>query len=199
MIIDDKEHLEKVNYYKDFRDKFSFIKEVISSEVYDEIVIQETLNEYIESHLEGTSVLILSDGNVTDVELDSKTLTYLVYIQDIIYGRITLNSKFAPDSIDVIVELLNPKNYEVVKSYSVNNRYISGMNVQIGGKESIYELYKDISTYGTDGGKNKYASKELYVKSVDRFFDDKTMFPIKTTARSSVSSVYKVSPDTIKP
>lgn len=200
IIIDDKEHLEKVNYYKDFRDKFSFIKEVVSAEVYDEIVIQETLNEYIESHPEDTSVLILSDDNATDVGLDSKALTYLVYLQDIIYERITLDSQFAPDSIDVIVELLNPKNYDVVKSYSVNNviisnRYISRMIVQIGGKESIYELYKDILTYDTDGGKNQYVSKELYVKSVDRFFDDKTMFPIKTTARSLVSSVYKASPE----
>jgi hypothetical protein len=200
IIIDDEEHLKKVNFYTDFRERFTFIKDVISAEVYDESVIQKTLKEYIESYDEDTSVLILSDDNATGGALDSKALTYLVYLQDIIYEKINQNSEFNPDSIDVIVELLNPKNYDVVKSYSVNNviisnRYISRMIVQIGEKESIYEFYKDILTYDTDGNSNQYTSKELYIKNVSEFFDKGTVFPIVTTPRNLVASVYNVSPE----
>lgn len=200
IIIDDEEHLKRVDYYKEFRKRFTFIKEIISAEVYDEIEIQETLKKYIESHNEDTSVLILSDDNVDSSALDSKALTYLVYLQDIIYDKINEIPEFNADSIDVIVELLNPKNYDVVKSYSVNNviisnRYISRMIVQIGEKESIYEFYKDILTYDTNEEANKYVSKELYIKNANEFFDKGTVFPIITTPRNLVANVYTASPD----
>ena len=204
IIIDDEEHLKKVDYYHDYRNRFDFITDVVSAEVYEDEKIEETLNSYIESHPEDTSVLILSDDYAPEEERDSKALTYLVYLQDIIYKR--KNDKtvgFNPDSIDVVVELINPKNYYVVKSYSVDNviisnRYISRMILQIGEKESIYEFYKDILTYDTDIDKKSFKSKEMYIKKASSFFDESTQFPISATPRDLVSSIYFASPDNNK-
>lgn len=205
IIIDDDEHLKKVNYYKnnDGSDKFPFITEIVCAEVYDSHIIQSKISNYVSYHKGDTSVLILSDDYVTENELDSKALTYLVYLQDIVYERVKKDSNFDVNSIDIIIELLNPKNYDVVRSYSVNNviisnRYISRMVVQIGEKESIYEFYKDILTYDTDGNNDQYESKELYIKEVKRFFAEGTSYPIKTTPRDLVTNVYNASPNNNK-
>lgn len=205
LIIDDEEHLKKVNYYKneDGSEKYPFIKEIVCSEVYDSHIIQSKISDYVSYHKGDTSVLILSDDYVTEDELDSKALTYLVYLQDIVYERIKKDSNFDVNSIDIIIELLNPKNYDVVRSYSVNNviisnRYISRMVVQIGEKESIYEFYKDILTYDTGDNNDQYESKELYIKDVKRFFAEDTNYPIKTTPRDLVTSVYNESPNNNK-
>ena len=54
----------------------------------------------------------------------------------------------------MIVEILNPKNYDVVHSYNIDNivisnRYISKMVTQIRQKIELYEFYQDILTYDT--------------------------------------------------
>lgn len=201
LIIDDKEHLEKVNYYQDNED-YWYIRKTIIADVYEKDKIQGELNKYIDSHEEDTSVLILSDDNVPPDDLDSNALTFLIYVQDIISERQEKDPNFDVESIDVVVELLNPKNHDVAKSYSVDNviisnRYISKMVAQVGEKEAIFDFYKDILTYDvdTDGGDDGYSSRELYIKSAARFFDQGTQFPIITTPRALVQGVYINSPD----
>ena len=204
MIIDDKKHLEKVNYYKDYigeNGQFPFIKKIVCADIYDGKTIQKELNEYIDSHNEDTSVLILSDDYVPETDIDSNALTYLVYLQDIVYKRSKNDPDFNPESIDIIIELLNPKNYDVVKSYSINNviisnRYISRMIVQIGDKESIYDFYKDILTYDSMKEiESAFESKELYVKFAKTFFEEGTQFPIESSPRNITASVYHNSPE----
>ena len=104
------------------------------------------------------------------------------------------NPDFDPESIDVVVELLNPKNSDVVKNYSVDNvvisnRYISKMVTQIGEKESLFDFYTDILTYDVDGAET-YDSKELYAKKVHRFFEE-GMIPEECTAAELIRSVYE--------
>lgn len=202
LIIDDEDYLEKVNGYKDYLEskEYGFIKTVLPVDIYDAQTVQNAITQYIDSHPEDTSVLILSDDYAIESEIDSKALTYLVYLQDIVYKKSIEFENFDPQSIDIIVELLNPKNYDVVKSYSVNNiiisnRYISRMLVQVGEKESIYEFYKDILTYDTDVGSDKYESKELYIKNAEAFFGEDVQFPIKAEIRDFVTSVYYASPE----
>ena len=197
MIIDDAENLKKFDFYRD-KEKYWYISNVVQADVYDRDTINRELNEYIDSHTEDTSVLILSDDNVPSEDIDSNALTYLIYVQDIISEHRLNCPDFAEESIDVVVELLNPKNYDVARSYSINNiiisnRYISKMIAQVGEKEAIYDFYKDILTYDIDNG--SYSSRELYIKSAERFFTPETVFPIVTTPRALIQGVYKNSPD----
>jgi hypothetical protein len=119
-------------------------------------------------------------------------------VQDIIFDRQQKNPDFDRESIDVVVEILNPKNYDVVHNYSVDNvvisnRYISKMVMQIGRKQALFEFYSDILTYDEEGV-TVFESKELYIKEVDQFFQNGEI-PRRCTARELIWGVYQASPD----
>ncbi len=191
-IIDDKKSLDKHDRYA----QYPYVNKVIEADVYDKDVICGAINEFIDANENDTSVLILSDNSAPADEADAAALTYLIYVQDIISERMAKEPGFDPESIDVIVEIINPKNYDIVHSYSIDNivisnRYISKMVTQIGEKEAIYNFYNDILTYDT-GGADVYNSKELYAKKVHRFFDET---PEPCTAAELIRAVYEASPE----
>ncbi len=69
-----------------------------------------------------TSILILSDDNVASEDIDSAALTYLICVQEAIGAFSADNSDGVdPSRIDVIVEIQNPKNHDVVRSYNASN------------------------------------------------------------------------------
>ena len=192
MVIDDAASLKKLDYYK----QYPFVNEVIEADVYDKERICDEINRFADANEGDTSILVLSDDDALTEEIDANALTYLIYVQDIVSERLAADPTFDVESIDVIVEILNPKNYDIVRSYSVNNivisnRYISKMVAQIGEKESIYEFYNDILTYDEEDCK-EYESNELYVKKVSRFFDET---PAPCTAAQFIRAVYEASPE----
>ena len=148
IVIDDPRSLERLEYYKDY----SYVNDVIEAEIYDTEIVKNAINRFIDMNEEDTSILVLSDDSVRERDIDSFALTNLIYIQDIIYTRKQNDPDFDTDMVDVIVEILNPKNYDVVHSYNIDNivisnRYISKMVTQIGQKIELYEFYEDILTY----------------------------------------------------
>ena len=122
------------------------------AEIYNPQKVTHAIVEFVDSNDEDTSILILSDDKASEKDMDSYALTNLIYVHDIIRDKIKENPKFEKDKIDVIVEILNPKNYDVVYNYNVNNivisnRYISKMVTQIGEKIELFEFYNDILKY----------------------------------------------------
>ncbi|MCD7785366.1 MAG: hypothetical protein LUH18_07315 [Oscillospiraceae bacterium] len=195
LIIDDKKSIEKHNYYRNY----TYVSSVVEAEVYEYDRITDAINQYVDSHDGDTSILILSDDNAPSEDIDSNALTYLIYVQDIISERLQKNPDFDTNSIDVIVEILNPKNYDVVHDFSANNvvisnRYISKMVTQISEKVSLYEYYCDILTYD-ESDADVYESKELYIKPVRTFL---RKLPPRCTAKQLIRAVYKASPDSNK-
>ncbi len=195
-VIDDPKSLEKNNYYQEY----PYVTKKVAVDVYDMDRIRKEINECIDNHEGDTSILILSDDNAMTEDIDSAALTYLIYVQDIIKERQAQDPNFDTESVDVIVEILNPKNYDVVHNYSVNNvvisnRYISKMVTQVGRKQALYEFYADILTYD-DEDADSYESKELYIKEVSRFFGDgtKTAIPDVCSAAELIRAVYEASP-----
>ena len=107
---------------------------------------------------------------------------------------------FDTDSIDVIVEILNPKHYDLVSSYSVDNviisnRYISKMVTQIGEKEAIFDFYNDILQYD-DLDSQSYSSKEVYIKKVSTFFSE---LPGECTEEELIRAVWEASVHPARP
>lgn len=192
IVIDDKDHLEKMDYYK----KYPFVIDTVAAEIYDKDLICSTIDQFVSSNKEDTSVLILSDDSALNEDIDANALANLVYVQDIINDKKNCNPDFDVESIDVIVEIIDPKHYDVVNSYNVNNvvisnRYISKMITQIGEKEALFDFYTDILTYD-DGDTETYESKEIYIKKVRRFFNE---IPKPTTADQFIRAVYNASVD----
>ena len=190
MVIDDKKSLEKMNYYKDY----PFVEETVEADIYEKDLICDTINRFVSSCEDDTSILILSDDSALNENIDANALASLIYVRDIINQKLEKNPDFDVESIDVIVEIIDPKHHDIVNSYSVNNvvisnRYISKMVTQISEVESIFDFYHDILSYDEDTAAG-YSSKEVYIKKVSRYFDS---VPGKTTADQFIRAVYEAS------
>lgn len=196
-VIDDEKSLERLNYYR----AYPYVTKTVAADVFDAELIKSTIEEAVDSHDGDTSLLILSDDKTVTEDIDSAALTYLIYVQDIIAARQKNDPNFDRESFDVVVEILNPKNYDVVHNFSadnvvISNRYISKMVTQIGRKQALFEFYSDILTYD-EAGATSFESKELYIKEVDRFFE-KDNIPAKCSARELIWGVFEASPQNNK-
>lgn len=170
MVIDDEKNLEKMDWYREY----PFVIRTVAADIYDKDLICRTIEEFVDENETDTSILILSDDSALNEDIDANALANLVYVQDIINRRKAENPDFDTESIDLVVEIIDPKHHDVVSSYSVNNvvisnRYISKMITQISEKEALFDFYSDILTYD-EGGSDVYESKEIYVKKVSRLF-----------------------------
>ena len=192
VIIDDEESLKRMDYYREY----PFVIDTVAANIYDKELICNTIDRYVSMNQEDTSILILSDDASPSEEIDAHALANLVYVQDIVNTKKEENPDFDIESIDIIVEIIDPKHYDVVNSYSVNNvvisnRYISKMITQIGEKEAIFDFYMDILTYDEDISCG-YQSKEIYAKKVNSFFE---VIPSKCTAEELIRALYSASTD----
>lgn len=170
VVIDDGKNLEKMDWYREY----PFVIRTVAADIYDKDLICRTIEEFVDENETDTSILILSDDSALNEDIDANALANLVYVQDIINRRKAENPDFDTESIDLVVEIIDPKHHDVVSSYSVNNvvisnRYISKMITQISEKEALFDFYSDILTYD-EGGSDVYESKEIYVKKVSRLF-----------------------------
>ncbi len=194
-VVDDKKNLEKMNYYR----QYPFVAETVVADIYDEETICNTINRVISYSKHDTSVLILSDDTAINEEIDSHALANLVYVQDIIKDKIDKDPEFDTASIDVIVEIIDPKHHDLVNSYDINNivisnRYISKMITQIGEKDAIYNFYNDILTYDVTAATEQFKSKEVYAKKVKKYFAE---IPKPCKADELVRAVYNASLNTL--
>jgi len=190
LVMDDKKNLERHDYYR----RYPFVRECIDADVFDRELIFDTINRFIDENEEDTSILILSDDTCTEEDMDAAALTYLINIQDIVKQRKQADPDFDVESVDIVVEILNPKNYDVVHNYSVNNivisnRYISKMMAQVSEKKALFSFYNDILSYDAENS-TSYESKELYIKPVSKFFAE---HPAPATAADLVRAVYEES------
>jgi len=188
LVIDDKQHLEKMNHYREY----PFVVKTVEADIYDEKLICETLETYISNATRPTSVLILSDDISAEEDVDSNALANLVYVQNILARK---REKGDPvvDLIDLVVELVDPKHHDIVSSYSVDNvvisnRYISRMIVQIGEVDALFDFYVDILTYDDQ----ETESNEIYIKRAGDYF---TELPGKTTAEQLIRAVFEATSD----
>ncbi len=213
VVIDDKEHLDRVNRYKDY----PFVTGTREATIFDKDIICDTIDWFMdfgEDEERGdVSVLILSDDNAPNESIDANALANLVYVQDIIADKKKADPQFDTESIDIIVELINPKHHDIVSNYSISrylgdetrskqpeysinnvvisNRYISKMVTQIGEKEAIFDFYTDILTYDQPGTE-VYESKEVYAKKVSAFFNE---IPPACTSGQLIRAVWDATKD----
>lgn len=188
MVIDDKRSLEKMDFYK----QYPFVVKTVSATIYQRNKIFSAMEEFIDQGEEDTSILILSDDVATGDEIDSSALANLIYVQELIDKK-SKEEGYKQDSIDVIVEIIDPKHHDIISAYNVNNivlsnRYVSKMISQIGEVDALFEFYGDILTYDEDGKE----SKEIYIKKASSFFN---VIPEETTAYELIRAVFEASVD----
>lgn len=192
VVIDDEVSLKKKNYYCDY----PYVSQVIAAEIYDKQVVYDTIKGFSDRCEGDITVLILSDDLVPNENIDEEPLTYLMYMDDMLQKRKKVDSSFDIDRYDIIVEILNPQNFEAIQSYNpshvvISNQYISHMITQIGEHEAIATFYNDILTFD-EINKEGYYSKELYLKEAERFF---VTIPEECTAHELIHAVFVAGPE----
>ena len=191
VMVDDELSLIKHDYYKEY----PFVNQVITAEIYDKKLIYNTLTEFAAQNEGDICVLILSDDLVPNENIDEEPLTYLMYMDDILQKRRAEDSTFDMSRYNIIVEILNPQNYEAIQGYNpdhviITNQYISRMITQSSEHEAINTFYRDILTFD-DPSLGIYNSKELYLKRAEKFFEE---IPGECDAHDLVHAIYKASP-----
>jgi hypothetical protein len=124
----------------------------------------KTIDESIKNIKKIDSILILSSIDKEDKDYDSDVILTLLMIQDIAKLH----------KADIIIELLDPKNYNIAKNYNirntiVSNKYISKIITQLSKNSSLYHLFVDLLTFDTNKDEETY---EIYTYSVDSLFKD---------------------------
>lgn len=190
VVIDDQKSLDKMDNYRDY----PFVVKTVAADIYNEELICSTIEEVVSASVEDTSILVLSDDSVLNEDIDANALANLIYVQEII-NRKKQEPGYRPGSIDVIVEIIDPKHHDIVNSYSVNNvvisnRYVSKMIAQIGEVDALFNFYADILSYADDDENS--AGKEIYLKKVSAFFAEP---PAPCTAAELIRAVLNASTD----
>jgi len=168
-IIDEEEKLKHFNYYH----AYPFVENCIAADVFEQSKIIKEITTFINAYPHDSSILILSDDLARDDDVDSKALTYLIDAKDTI-NRVRANKMDENFNIDIVVEIIDPKHYDILKSYDVHNvvisnRYISKMITQISENYALYNFYADIMAYDSEG--SSYEGKEVYVKNAGEYFE----------------------------
>ncbi len=146
---------------------------------YNILEIREVLKKFDLGTID--TIVILSDDTVAASEYDMGALISLIDINKEISN---LEKEKRPE---IIVEILNPNNYEIVRQYNidnviVSNKYISSMVAQLGDDSTIFKLIYDILTF--DGEIDDFGleysatkdSKELYIKRCGDYFEEVPVF-----------------------
>ena len=188
-VIDDADSLRRMDHYK----RYSFVEEAAELDIYQIDKSLEVIDRLLFNASEETSILILSDDTELDENADSSALMYLVYIQDYIKELLRKNPGYDKQKVKTIVEITDPRHYDIVKGYEmvdavISNRFTGNIITQIGEKESIYDFYKDLLSYSSyePGGQNK----KPQLKKVSSFFRET---PPTCTAHDLVRAVFEAS------
>ncbi len=179
LLLDDASKSKQVIDYA----KYSFIENYLQVDIHEKEIISKQISQHIDN--ENTTVLILSSENAEEGEKDLPALANLIYLQS------ALNKKkdTLSNNIDIVVEIIEPKHHDIVQNYSksnvvISNRYVSKIIMQIADKEALFDFYKDILTFDTDG----VEGKELYIKDCATYFNE---IPSNMNARDFIYSLYK--------
>ena len=181
-ILDDEDHIG-------LWENREYITKYPTHSIYDKETVINLLRHALEKHAQKQSILILSDDELPPEAYDSYVLTYLIYVRELVDSL-----PASERAIDIVVEIMDPRHYYVVKSYSVDNivisnRYVSRILLQCGEKEMLYQFYQDVLTY--DDLSQCANSKEIYIKRAKDYY---VGLPPRMTAAELVQSTFAASP-----
>jgi hypothetical protein len=132
---------------------------------------------------EPATVLLLSADVARPEALDANVIDQLI----------RLEAELTRDDVNIIVELLDPKNDEIIKDFDINNTIISNKIVSLLlSKLALYpetaSFYENLLTLSID--ENEQNAQEVFIRRADELFDED--FPLVfDNKKSFVLSCYE--------
>jgi hypothetical protein len=175
--------LDSIKYYERENNTKVHITQIDEVAVNDLCKVLETIEKI-------DTILILSDDQLEVKDYDSDVLITLLLTQDIVKKH----------NADVVIELLNPKHYEIAKCYNVtntiiSNEYISRIITQLSKNRTLYPLYMDLLTYDPEDAEEEtyevyaYKASDIFGGSFPKQFNSKAEFIYSCYQSSNTSFV----------
>lgn len=119
-------------------------------------------------------ILILSEDDLSPEEYDSDVLVTLLLTQE-------LAKKY---HAEIIIELLDPRHFDIAQSYNVkntiiSNEYVSRLMTQLSKNRLLYDLFIDLLTYDAEDSDSEtyevyaYQAKDIIESSLPISFKSK--------------------------
>jgi hypothetical protein len=130
-------------------------------------IIDETTNKIDKID----TILILSEDHLDRRDYDADVLLTLLLTQEIAKKH----------HAEIVIELLDPKHYDIAKSYNIrntiiSNEYISRIMSQLSKNRELYDLYEDLLTYDPLDSEEEtfevyaYKAKDIFVNKLPLIF-----------------------------
>ncbi|HPG42342.1 MAG TPA: hypothetical protein PLJ98_00870 [Acholeplasmataceae bacterium] len=134
---------------------------------------------FMDSNEKIDHIVILSEDHLSPEEYDSDVLLTLLMTQELAKKH----------HAEIIIELLDPRHYDIAQSYNVNNtiisnEYVSHMMTQLSKNRHLYDLFIDLLTY--DAYDSEQETYEVYAYPAQDIL--KTSLPL--TFKSKADMIY---------
>ena len=145
----------------------------------DPIRIYNELISFIKSAKEDVTMVLLANNFVGIEHADDETIATLVRIGELQHKIEIDNPEIDPKKIKIVVELLDPKHHDVIKSFGVHNviisnRLTSKMITQFSFESSLYGLFLELLVKNREAGSssNSILNNNMYTLHVKDCFEE---------------------------
>ncbi len=159
--------------------------------------VYEKIWEYLSSAKEDITFVILSSNEVSVSHADDETIATLVRVRELQLRLQREHPEFDLDRIKIVVEILDPKHHDIIKSFNVHNviisnRLTSKMITQFAFEGSLFNLYLDMLVKDPQAGAASQTdlNNDMYTLRVDECFKE---MPPKMSAHDLISSMFESS------
>lgn len=183
----------KNNKLQFIQSAFNEYKDLYQSDFKTEWIPDDKIDLFIEEINQSkkpVTIVLLSDEDQSDDSLDANVINNLINLE----GKITR------EDVNIIVELLDPKNDSIIKDFNINNTIISNKIIslllsKLALIEDTGSFYENLLTFSINESEDDY---EVVIKKSTEVFNEN--FPLEfKNKKSFIHSTYKSSNASIIP
>ena len=163
----------------------------------DPAKVYNAVAEFLKSAKHDVTFVLLSNNEISIEHADDDTIATLVRVRELQEIMAKNNPEIDINKIKIVVEILDPKHHDVVKSFNVHNviisnRLTSKMITQFAFESSLFDLYLEMVVKNSQVGANAQTSltSDMYTLKIEDCFKE---IPKDITAYDLIRSVFEAS------
>ena len=168
-----------------------YTKSVDPIEVYKEFV------DFLKKAKHEVTLVLLSNNEKSVEHADDETIASLVRVRELQSVIAKNNPEINVNNIKIVVEILDPKHHDIIKSFNVHNviisnRLTSKMITQFAFESTLFDLYLNMLVKNDDlsQGRKMDINSDMYTLKVSECFKE---IPEDITAYDLIRSVFESS------
>ena len=179
-----------------FKLKNCDVKEVYTKSV-DPIEVYKEFVDFLKKAKHEVTLVLLSNNEKSVEHADDETIASLVRVRELQSVIAKNNPEINVNNIKIVVEILDPKHHDIIKSFNVHNviisnRLTSKMITQFAFESTLFDLYLNMLVKNDDlsQGRKMDINSDMYTLKVSECFKE---IPEDITAYDLIRSVFESS------